>query len=252
MNNNLSNPTRRSSVGKIARLPHLIREQLNHRLRDGQPASEILSWLNAVPSVKKILDAAFSGAAISHRNLSNWRRIGYRRWLHDRESLGPIEKRSRYGAKVYRAGLGIAPCAATLASDQIMSFLESRSGQKLSPDDLVKVSAALKPFLHARHIDLRLKIEKKKVRQKNEQLELERDKHQRDATAIALRVLGDAQAKAIHDAPCDNTVKIEVLGHHLFGKKWKHRNLPPSGPAIPALHSLSPIGGEGQGEEAAG
>jgi hypothetical protein len=241
-------PMGRSLVGKIARLPHLVREQLNRRLRDGLPASDILFWLNNISSVKKILSARFSGVAISHGNLSDWRRLGYRRWLQDHQSVAGIEKRSQYGAKVFRAGRGLAPCAATLASDQLMAFLESRSGQTLTPDDLLKVAAALKPLLHAQQIGLRLKVEKKKIRQKNEQIELERDKHQRDVVATALRVMDDSQAKAIHDAPCDHSLKIEVLGRHLFGKKWKLRTS--SDPAPIACASLAPIGGEGQGEGA--
>jgi len=32
--------------GKIALLPHSIREQINLRLRDSRPASEILAWLD--------------------------------------------------------------------------------------------------------------------------------------------------------------------------------------------------------------
>jgi hypothetical protein len=238
----------RPLVGKIARLPHLIREQLNRRLRDGLPASEILSWLNHLACVKKILDALFSGAAISPGNLSNWRRLGYRRWLQDHQPIAGIEKRSRYGARISRAGRGIAPCAATLASDQLMAFLESRSGQTLTPDDLVKIATAIKPLLHAQQITARLRIEREKVRQKNEQLELERDKHQRDVAATALRVFDDAQAKAIHGAPCDHSLKIEVMGRHLFGKKWKYR--PSSDPVPTTCSSLSPTGGEGQGEGA--
>jgi hypothetical protein len=242
------NDTGRSLLGKIARLPHLIRERLNRRLHDGLPASEILPWLNNLLSVKKILAGRFSGATINHRNLSNWRRIGYRRWLQENPVLAGIQSRSQYGAKVFRAGRGLAPCAATLASDQLMACLESRSGQTLTPDDLVKIATAIKPLLHAQQMAMRLKIEKQKVRQKNEQLELDRDKHQRDVAATALQVFDDPQAKAIHDAPSDHSLKLEVMGRHLFGKKWKYR--PSSDPVPAACSSLSPTGGEGQGEGA--
>lgn len=218
--------TGRSLVGKIARLPYIIRENLNRRIRDGLPTADILAWLNNLASVKKILAQHFAGRTINHRNLSNWRRLGYRRWLKENQPVAAIEKRSRYGAKVFRAGRDIAPCAATLASDQLMAFLESQVGQTLTPDDLVKVASAIKPLLHAQQMAIRLKIERRKVRQKTEQLELERDKHQRDVVATALHVMGDAEAKAIYDAPCDYSLKIEVLGRKLFGKKWKFRGSP--------------------------
>ena len=42
-----------SRIGKIARLPHDIREQLNRRLLDGQSGTEILQWVNELPQCRK-------------------------------------------------------------------------------------------------------------------------------------------------------------------------------------------------------
>src|SRR5438094_278684 len=44
-------------TGKIARLPHTIREQLNRRLQDGELGKPILQWLNSLPEVKALFDA---------------------------------------------------------------------------------------------------------------------------------------------------------------------------------------------------
>lgn len=38
-------------TGKIARLPVAIREEVNRRLLDGEPASKILPWLNGLPDL---------------------------------------------------------------------------------------------------------------------------------------------------------------------------------------------------------
>src|SRR5947209_2607605 len=48
-------------TGKIARLPHDIREQLNHRLQDGLKAKPVLAWLNALPEVQATLKTEFDG-----------------------------------------------------------------------------------------------------------------------------------------------------------------------------------------------
>ena len=44
-------------IGKIARLPHLIRQQINRRLQNGWKARQILQWLNALPEVAALMAA---------------------------------------------------------------------------------------------------------------------------------------------------------------------------------------------------
>ena len=73
--------------GKIARLPHLIREELNRRLRDGHEEANILPWLNSLPEVQSVLAKHFAGMPVNQPNLSAWRTGGYRDWLLHREAL---------------------------------------------------------------------------------------------------------------------------------------------------------------------
>ena len=70
-----------SRNGKIARLPHKIREQLNHRIQDGEKAKSLAKWLNSLPEVQSILDHHFSGRPINAVNLTEWKNGGYRDWL---------------------------------------------------------------------------------------------------------------------------------------------------------------------------
>ena len=67
-------------TGKIARLPHEIRQQLNRRLEDSEEAEPILKWLNALPEVKKVLNEKFGAHPLSKQNLSEWRLGGFREW----------------------------------------------------------------------------------------------------------------------------------------------------------------------------
>ena len=71
--------------GKIARLPQMIREQLNCRLDDGEPGGGLLEWLNALPAVQAVLAAEFGSCRINAQNLSNWRTGGYQHWLKQQE-----------------------------------------------------------------------------------------------------------------------------------------------------------------------
>jgi len=71
--------------GKIARLPRNLRDELNHRLDDGEPGGRILEWLNALPAVQTMLTAEFGGGQINAQNLSNWRKGGFQQWLKQQE-----------------------------------------------------------------------------------------------------------------------------------------------------------------------
>jgi len=76
-----------SRTGKIARLPHSLRDQLNRRLRENEPAKTILPWLNALPEVKALLAAQFDSCPISKQNLSEWKSGGFRDWVILQDSL---------------------------------------------------------------------------------------------------------------------------------------------------------------------
>jgi hypothetical protein len=76
----------KTRVGKIARLPKVIREELNRRLEDGALGTEMVAWLNGLPEVQCILAEQFGGRLISNQNLSDWRHGGYHEWVFSRDS----------------------------------------------------------------------------------------------------------------------------------------------------------------------
>ena len=78
--------------GKIARLPHELRQQLNHRLQDGEQGKKLVAWLNALPEVKAIVAAEFGGRRIREQNLSEWKQGGYREWLEQQEARELVEE----------------------------------------------------------------------------------------------------------------------------------------------------------------
>jgi hypothetical protein len=70
-----------SRTGKIARLPHEVREQLNQKIRNGEIGRKICEWVNSLPEVQSVLALEFRGKPITEQNLSEWRKGGYREWL---------------------------------------------------------------------------------------------------------------------------------------------------------------------------
>src|ERR1041385_5447288 len=77
--------------GKIARLPHHIREQVNHRLQDGHDARQLMDWLSTLPEVQAVLDEHFEGNPINPANLTEWRQGGFREWQHQRLALSLVD-----------------------------------------------------------------------------------------------------------------------------------------------------------------
>lgn len=67
-------------TGKIARLPRRLREELNHRLDDGEQGATLVAWLNAHEAVRRVLDRDFGGRPITEQNLSDWRQGGFIEW----------------------------------------------------------------------------------------------------------------------------------------------------------------------------
>ena len=77
--------------GKIARLPHHIREQVNQRLQDGHDARQLMDWLSTLPEVQPVLDEHFDGNPINVGNLSEWRQGGFREWQHEQLALRLVD-----------------------------------------------------------------------------------------------------------------------------------------------------------------
>jgi hypothetical protein len=93
-----------SRVGKIARLPEQIREQINHRLQDGENGRDIIAWLNASEEVKTVLAREFEGRKINDTNLSAWRLGGYRDWEAQQTALDEARRVMADGGELAKIG----------------------------------------------------------------------------------------------------------------------------------------------------
>jgi hypothetical protein len=79
-------------TGKIARLPRDIRQQLNHRLEDGESAQKLIAWLNETPAVQERLARYYEGRPITEQNLSDWKQGGFLDWQRHQESRAVLRE----------------------------------------------------------------------------------------------------------------------------------------------------------------
>jgi hypothetical protein len=79
-------------VGKIGRLPKCTRDELGHRIEDGEPGRELVKWLNGLLGVHRVLKEQFGGRDVTEQNLSEWKQTGHPEWLRQEKSRSLVAK----------------------------------------------------------------------------------------------------------------------------------------------------------------
>ena len=96
----------KTRIGKIARLPKNIRDELNRRLENGGFGNQLLVWLNGLPDVQRILAEHFDARPITKHNLSAWRHGGFADWIHSRECREQVRQMADEARSLHNAGDG--------------------------------------------------------------------------------------------------------------------------------------------------
>ena len=212
--------------GKIARLPHTLREQVNQRLLNGESAPVILAWLNPLPEALKTWNTYFQGKPATEQNLSEWRQAGYQRWLADREAIERTKALADYAAKQAAAGNKLSSgLQAILAGHMLEGFevlIHTGAGDCEKPDDPVKRIAALGSVVTAmRNADTaadRVSLDKRKTSQKDEALRIARQKMETQTIEAFLRYAKTPEVQAILNSNSKKSVQMAELRKLIFGK----------------------------------
>jgi hypothetical protein len=131
-----SNRKTQSRTGKVARLPHDVREELNQRLRDNVPGPKICKWVNQLPAAKAVCAefAKRSGkeeSPINESQVSEWRRGGSQDWLREQQVLHDTREMARWSVKLAKDGGGeLSEGAAVLLSGQLLKLLQGMTESK--------------------------------------------------------------------------------------------------------------------------
>src|SRR5690349_11326132 len=116
-----------SRIGKIARLPHAVREELNQRLLDGEAGNRLVEWLNGRPEVQAVMKDYYEGNPINEPNLTQWVQGGFEDWRRQQEALqvmsGVVEESSAVAETV--AGRSLVDRAADMAAVAIVQELHA-------------------------------------------------------------------------------------------------------------------------------
>ena len=123
----------RSRLGKIARLPLAIREELNTRLLEGDPAHLLIEWLNTDPAVLDVLNTDFGGELISSQNIGQWQRGGYMEWALVRECAATARGLSESSEDIASTGISAEHLLTVLTAQyaKILTELQTAPVDKL-------------------------------------------------------------------------------------------------------------------------
>ncbi len=165
-------------IGKIARLPHEVREELNRRLRDGEEGRRLLEWLNSLPEVRAVLEADFGGEPIVKQNLSEYRKRGYREWLDQQESLAEVRRVLGEG-KLEQAAPGTLSerFGAWIAARYMLAagrLKEASAGEEPDWRLLRQLCQDVATLRRADHHATRLEMERERIKVGREQVEIGR------------------------------------------------------------------------------
>ena len=209
--------TTRCYRSKIGRLPFAIRNELNERIRDGVGGSEILAWLNGLPSTRKIIRELKAGE-INAQNLTDWRSSGYRDWLEDQCQADRIRRLAEISQTLASAAGGnAAGVGCNIATAKIMDALESADEEQVA--DLAKALVQLRAGENAAQ---KVALAEEKNAIQKEQLELSRAKFERDTARLFVKWAQNKDALSIAtDRKLGGDEKTERLGRLMFGDLWE-------------------------------
>lgn len=213
--------------GKIARLPHALREEVCRRLMDGQTAGVVLQWLNAKPEAMEVWAEHFDGVAASPQNLSEWRAGGYKEWVGRRERTENLKTLSSFALDLTKSGGHIADGAAAILSGHILEALEQAGNLVVTggSDDaeadpakgLAMMAKAVSSLQSSGVQRARLDLDKRKVAQKDASLKLDREKFERQTVTKFLEWAKSPEAVAILDSGKPKHVQMDKLRELMFG-----------------------------------
>ena len=201
--------------GKIARLPHALRVEVNNRLLNGESGPQILAWLNETEEAKKVWKSHFEGKPANEENLSSWRQGGYRDWLKKREELESLKSLSSWCLKVTKAGGNISDGAATIAAGKLLQRLEL--GDADEDFDIHKVSSAIAQLRQGDRAKEKQELDEEKHGVKKQEVALAREKFEMQATEKIFQWAKTPEAQEILNSGKPKGVQMDKLRKLMFG-----------------------------------
>lgn len=210
-----------AAKGKIGRLPFKLRQELNRRMRDGQPDAAILEWLNGLEEARAaIAGSGYGGpgktrAVVTPQNLSEYRGGRYQDWVAEEERVAGIQTLAELSLRMAEAAGGnVSESAVRITAGKLMQVLESATA-----DDAERMAKALTGLSMAETAAARARIDRDRLDVQRDSLALDERKFQRQTAELFLRWYADKRAADIAEGKGEKEVKMDRLVQLMFGDR---------------------------------
>lgn len=210
--------------GKIARLPHDLRMEVNRRLLDGEKSRTILAWLNAEPDAIRIWSREFEGVPASPQNLSEWRLGGFKEWKDRQDRADALETLATYATDLAEKGMGLSGGAAAIAGGRILEALEAvaLAGDDDESDPADQLAKLVNAAVSLRSVELqahRLELDKRKQHTREQAHALDREKFESQTAEKFIEWARSKEAGAILDSGKPRHEMLDSLRTLMFGER---------------------------------
>jgi len=178
-------------------------------------------------------DRDFEGVPASAQNLSEWKLGGWKEWRERKERIENLKTLSSFASDLTKAGGSIADGAASILAGQILEALEQAGNMAVTggSDDadrdpnegLAKMAAAIASLQKATVSRGKLELDKKRVKQSEQRLSLDRQKFESQTVSKFLEWARSPEAQVILDSGKSKDAILADLRTLMFGTR------PPSG-----------------------
>jgi len=168
-------------TGKIARLPHDLRLQVNGWLLDGVASREI---------IKRLVDAGVDG--VNEVNITNWYQGGFQEWLSNQDKISALQTRREAALEMVKELKRDGTVTLADANELTLAAMVNEALEDFDPE-LLKQLMAEEP---KQFFQLAMAINRQSNEQrKREAVELDYQKY-RDTVEAAKKEIQDAMDKA--------------------------------------------------------
>lgn len=209
----------RAYRSKIGSLPWAMRNTLNHMLRDGRTGTEALTFINTSKEWRT-LKRATKQADVNAQNLTDWRTTGYADWLAEQAKTEHIRQLASLSQQIIeQSGGDPAAVGSRILAGNLLTCLESAD-----PTETLELAKALTALRREENYAKKTDIAESHLTLKSQQLDLNRQKYQRQTCDLFLKWFKDKSVNSIiNNKSTNNDAKTEALGRHLFGEYWDNR-----------------------------
>ncbi len=204
--------------GKIGRLPHAIREEVNTRLLNNEPARSLLKWLNDLPDTITVCREYWGSEPVTAKNLSDWKNgRSYTEWMERRTRVEETKELMSYAESLASAGGKIAGGLSTVIASDLLAAFEQMRREGATVADLAAMVEPVAKLAGRENEAAKLAGQTADRELKKQRLQLDSAKLRKTAVEALRRLAMSPDVQAVLASKDVKEVQNQKLEQMIFG-----------------------------------